>query len=162
MPWSSILVYSLGMNKLATTPDRCLVCGVEKMVQRSRVGRLCKPCANRKKSAARRVEWAPIYGVWNSMLARCGHRPCLDKRTMLYYRDLGITVCSAWQESCQEFFKWAVANGWQKGLTIDRIDPTRGYEPGNCQWITQAANTAKRRHPYTVYSKEAHLALGIH
>ena len=40
--------------------------------------------------------------------------------------------------------QWATSNGWKPGLTIDRIDNSRGYEPSNCRFIT-ALEQARNR-----------------
>lgn len=146
-------------DRRKTVESSCPSCGFTRWVQPRRTGKLCKPCCNRRKSAARRQEHSQIYYLWRSMLARCGHARGANAHTLMYYRDLGISVCPEWANSCEAFYQWAVANGWKPGLTIDRIDPTKNYEPSNCQWITRAANVGKARRPYTVYPKEVHIAL---
>ncbi len=54
-------------------------------------------------------------------------------------------MCDEWRENFQTFYDWAMANWYQEGLTIDRVDNDGNYEPGNCQWITRQANTSKMR-----------------
>lgn len=39
--------------------------------------------------------------------------------------------------------KWALANGYQSHLTIDRINHNGDYEPSNCQWLTRSENNKK-------------------
>lgn len=40
-------------------------------------------------------------------------------------------------------------------FTIDRIDPFKGYEPGNVRWATRKTqNRNKRKHVYVVYEGE--------
>lgn len=31
------------------------------------------------------------------------------------------------------------------GMSIDRIDPTKGYEPGNCRWATPLEQVRNRK-----------------
>lgn len=81
-----------------------------------------------------------IYNSWEAMRSRCNYPH--DKR-YASYGGRGIKVCSEWG-LFKNFEAWAYANGYQPGLTIDRIDNNGDYEPSNCQWLTRAENTAKR------------------
>jgi hypothetical protein len=52
------------------------------------------------------------------------------------YGAKGISVCEEWQ-SFENFRDWALSHGYSDTLTLDRIDGTGNYEPGNCRWATQ-------------------------
>jgi hypothetical protein len=69
---------------------------------------------------------------------------CRNERVEKYraYGARGISVCEDWREY-PKFYEWAMANGYQNDLTIDRIDVDGNYEPSNCQWITQEENNRK-------------------
>ncbi|AMQ06766.1 hypothetical protein [Sporosarcina psychrophila] len=82
---------------------------------------------------------ARIYGIWRSMKARCNDKE--EER----YGGRGIRVCEEWQKF-EEFYKWSMENGYDKELSIDRIDNDGNYEPGNCRWTTdivQLNNTSR-------------------
>lgn len=81
----------------------------------------------------------PAVSSWGAMMNRC-YNP---KNIMyMYYGAKGRTVCEEWHDR-DKFVEWALANGWQKGLTIDRIDNNGNYEPGNCQWLSMSENSKK-------------------
>lgn len=76
-----------------------------------------------------------------------------DVRDRYYniYGGRGITVCDEWLNDYDAFSSWALDNGYQDDLTIDRIDVDIGYSPGNCRWVdikTQANNRRNCRYVF--------------
>jgi hypothetical protein len=65
------------------------------------------------------------------------------------YGGRGITVCQEWRQF-EPFQQWALTNGYQEGLTIDRIDNDGNYEPGNCRWVTMSDQTRNSRRNITL------------
>ena len=83
-----------------------------------------------------------LFAVWNAMKQRC-YNP--NNRSYKNYGGRGITVCQEWKEDFQTFYDWAIANGYKKGLEIDRIDVNGNYEPDNCRWTNSKKNNNNRR-----------------
>ncbi len=83
-----------------------------------------------------------LYSCWGCMKGRC-----LNPNNTNYknYGGRGITICPEWTESYIAFRDWALHNGYQKGLEIDRIDNNGNYEPSNCRWVTNLDNKRKQR-----------------
>lgn len=82
-----------------------------------------------------------VYRIWQGMVTRCGNPRAKDFR---YYGARGIRVCRRWSRAAS-FISWAQASGYADFLTIDRIDPRRGYSPANCRWVTRSENSSRRR-----------------
>lgn len=82
-----------------------------------------------------------LYGIWSSMKSRCS-----NSKTDCYpdYGGRGIKVCSEWIDYIP-FRDWALANGYGKGLQIDRTDNDGNYEPSNCKFVTSKENNNNRR-----------------
>ena len=83
-----------------------------------------------------------LYNIWNGMIQRC-HFP--HHKDYPRYGAVGIKVCDLWKNDFMAFFKWAESNGYDEGLTIDRVDGNGGYEPYNCRWETPKVQAFNRR-----------------
>jgi len=83
----------------------------------------------------------PIHEAWHSMIQRCENPNNINYHN---YGARGIAVCLEWHDP-QMFIKWALANGWEKGLTLDRINNNGNYEPNNCRWTTAKVQARNRR-----------------
>jgi hypothetical protein len=60
------------------------------------------------------------------------------------YGQRGIEVCDEWNENFKAFNYWAHSHGYERGLTIDRVDVNGNYEPSNCRWVDQKTQQNNR------------------
>lgn len=87
-----------------------------------------------------------LYSTWCGMKGRCYNKNDTEYHN---YGGRGIFVCDEWLHNYVAFRTWAFANGYEEGLSIDRIDVNKGYSPDNCRWITMREQPATRRN--TIY-----------
>lgn len=97
----------------------------------------------------------PTWKSWRAMVQRCtdtGHKH-FDR-----YGGRGIAVCEKWMEF-SGFYE--DMGDRPAGMSIERADGNRGYEPGNCVWATPVEQNANRPtyvRMLTVNGEIAHLA----
>lgn len=81
------------------------------------------------------------YKVWAGIKRRCLNP---NDRSFREYGGRGITICRAWSEQFESFLA-CVGKRPSDNHSIDRIDNSRGYEPGNCRWATRSQQMKNRR-----------------
>lgn len=96
----------------------------------------------REKLTTHGMSGTSINTIYKAMKSRC-YNP--QNKAYKHYGGRGIKICKDWLENGGEkFYKWALDNGYMKGLSIERIDVDGDYCPENCKWITMAEQTRNR------------------
>jgi len=82
-----------------------------------------------------------LYGIWCQMKNRC-----YNTRVEKYpsYGGRGIRVCEEWRQNFLTFRRWALDNGYDSNLQIDRRDNDGNYEPSNCRWVSSKEQQRNR------------------
>ena len=82
-----------------------------------------------------------LYCIWMGIRSRCNNPQSKDYDL---YGSRGITVCELWN-IYENFRNWALANGYNDSLSIDRIDSNFGYSPDNCRWVDNSTQANNKR-----------------
>lgn len=87
-----------------------------------------------------------IYSIFNDIRKRT-----LNKKhsTYKFYGAKGITICKEWRNDFIVFYKWAMDNGYDDTLTIERKNVYGNYEPNNCEWIPMSEQHKNKRDIYS-------------
>lgn len=121
------------------------VCGTRRRVRRDGLALgLSKSCGCLRLDAIAThngSHGAPGYNSWVAMIQRC-HNP--NNISFHNYGGRGISVCDEWRSDFSRFMA-DVGPRPTGAHSVDRIDGTRGYEPGNVRWATRTEQSRNRR-----------------
>lgn len=84
----------------------------------------------------------PLYSTWHTMRNRCSNP---NNKDFAYYGGRGVRVCDRWQVFAN--FVEDMGPKPSRLYSIDRIDSSGNYEPGNCRWATPQQQQLNRRIP---------------
>lgn len=140
-------------------------CGVEKTARCSNLKRgntVSCGCFAREASSLReathRMVGTPEHNSWSAAKSRCTNPKSGQWGD---YGARGITMCSRWASSFEDFYSDMGAR--PKGFTLDRRDVNGNYEPENCHWADKSEQRRNSRRlsivGFSAY-KGVHLAQG--
>lgn len=87
-----------------------------------------------------------LYNIWCDMKSRCSNP---NEKAYKWYGGKGISVCKEWEGDFTNFKNWALNNGYDDTLTIDRVDSNDNYYPENCRWIPYQDNVRRAKRMYS-------------
>jgi hypothetical protein len=128
-------------------------CDCGEIVVKQRVGVQGGPkscgCLQREKaralggaSGSHGLTGTALWNVHRGMKERC-YNP--NSKSFQHYGRRGIGICPEWRDDLARFAEWALSNGYEAGLEIDRRDNDGDYSPENCRWISHKRNCNNTR-----------------
>lgn len=161
--WTVVRLHSVVRYQASTVNKwwcRC-ECGVERDVHQTSLctgaSRSCG-CLQKEVAAADKYEHGlngdPAAFVWYAMHQRCYNQ---KHKAYQHYGAKGIRVCERWRD-----IRYFIADMGPrpKGTTLDRLDASKDYEPGNCRWATGKQQIRHRSNTYMVEYEGEMIALG--
>ena len=133
-----------GTQKQRKAVFECFTCSsiFTTFVHSAKKSTMCVKCRNITHGESK----SPLHGVFLVMNQRCYNE---NNKNFKSYGGRGITICDEWRGNYPSFREWAFANGYDIGLSIDRIDNNKGYSKENCRWTNQKVQSRNTRKIHT-------------
>ncbi len=142
----------LGMTRLGRNPDDerttsrkkyfWFECGCGRVVSRRsdiKSQSCCEPACCVSTRPRHGGSGTRLHNIWMGIRDRClyGHK------SSVHYKMRGIGICTEWS-MFSAFRDWALSNGYNNALTIDRVNIDGNYSPENCEWVTREENASRQ------------------
>lgn len=108
------------------------------------------------KNGTHRMSKTRLYKIYNKIKERCYTPSCERYKN---YGGRGIVMCKEWLDDFMSFHEWAVNNGYEDHLSIERIDIDGNYCPENCKWITMKEQAYNKQNTFWVEYNGEHISL---
>jgi hypothetical protein len=131
-------------------------CGNTKIVRIANFLSITRSCgclfieANKSKNGKNRSPFPfKLRCCYWSMMARCYYP---KSRSYKVYGGMGVSVCDEWKGKLDVFCKWALSNGWEPRLQLDKDIKGDGklYSPNNCCFVTAKINSRNKKNTIRV------------
>lgn len=130
---------------------RCCECGAEFDMKKLQI-KQTKTCAHLMVGGfpKQKVQWhnPRLRDIFKGMRHRC-YSP--SNQNYHLYGAKGIKVYEEWLRNPATFEEWAIQNGYDDTLTIDRISSSGDYEPNNCRWVPLEYNSAYKQSTHLLH-----------
>lgn len=97
-----------------------------------------------------RMSKTKLYKRWEDIKKRCYNKNSYNYKN---YGGRGIKMCDEWLNDFMNFYSWAMENGYEEKLSIDRINNNGDYEPNNCRWVDIKTQCNNRRSNHLITYK---------
>jgi hypothetical protein len=109
-------------------------------IKKSWIDGKCRECRLSESHTKYKFSNKKLLHVWHGMNSRC------KDSNNIYYGNKGIKILF---NGYDDFAEWSIKNGWEEGLTIDRIDSDGDYSKDNCRWVDRSIQTQNTRLIYS-------------
>lgn len=99
-----------------------------------------------------------LYKIWKTMKQRVSNPNTINYSL---YGGKGVSVCDEWSRSFEAFFTWAILNGYEADLSIDRVDSNGNYCPENCRWVNMKIQQNNRSNNHIITFNGESLTLSM-
>src|SRR4051812_39490165 len=134
---------------MITTLSKCCHCGVVRQIALQNVNRANrlqrKHCPTCVPERYHNMTGTRIWRIWYGMLKRATVK---HDRGYPRYGGSGRGVCEDWR-NFRTFYR-DMSPTYADGLTLERIDNSRGYSKSNCRWATNAEQQANKMNNRTL------------
>lgn len=98
-----------------------------------------------------------LYRIWKGMKDRCYLQ---SSKHFDRYGGRGIKICKEWKSNYVVFKEWALQNGYNDTLSIERKNIDKDYEPSNCCWIPLSMQNKNTSRTWRIKYKNVTYTLG--